>query len=318
MVNKLKKYSIFRAIHKYFFNILFSATSLIRLKKILVPKNKMFRSLYFFLLDENLTFKLDVNGVNFYIKTSDKVNSRKIFSSLKFPQFDQLIKAHEILISQNMITEQLVDIGSHHGNISIPAISKSLFNRAIAVEPVYESYEILNKNILLNKLDNDIKPLNLFLGTEETVTEMYTFKNNTAASFNSDDTDYFDKYTKTFNLKNTKKVTVEQTTLDNILNNDLDKTFIWSYCQGDDIKIINSSLKVKKFKIPFSIPVSYYLLKKNKINTEFFVDNLIQSNYQYLFDLNEVSKVYSLNLSDFNKICKLYGTSGGFTNVLFL
>lgn len=318
MIDKLKKYLIFRLIHKYLLNTLYKITSFIRFRKVLVPKNKLLRSLYFFFLDENLIFLVNIKDIKFYINTSDKVNSRKIFSNLKFPQFEQLLRAHEVLISENIITEQLVDIGSHHGNIAIPAVSNRLFKSAIAVEPVHESYKVLCENILINKLDKDIKPLNLFLGTEENFTEMYTFENNTAASIKADDADYFNNYAKTFNLKNSKKITVEQSTLDNILNNNLDKTFIWSYCQGDDIKIINSSNKVMEFKIPFSIPASSYLLKKNKINPELFFENLIKSNYRYLFDLNDRSKIYPLNLNNYVTICKLYGTSGGFTNVLFV
>ena len=121
-------------------------------------------------------------------------------------------------------------------------------------------------------------------------------------------------------MKNSKKIIVEQKKLDDILlDKTLDSTFIWSYCQGDDINIISSSKKVIKSNTPFSIPVSNYLLNKNKYDIEKFISQLIDGNYKKFYDLNEkMPQSYDLNTTSFLNLYRKYGTSGGFTNVLFV
>jgi len=320
MGNRFRNYLILRKIHKYFLNFIYGITSVIKLQKIITPKSKIFRMIYFFFLKENLIFYISFDDLKFYINSSDKVNSRKIYSNLKFPQFDEFLRAYEILQNINYKTETLVDIGAHYGNISVPAIKKKLFDHAVAVEPVNDNFNILEKNVKINDVADKIRTFNLFIGDGDDKTEIYTFNNNPAASLKVEDPNFLEKYSKTYNLKNSKKIIVDQKKLDDILlDKTLENTFIWSYCQGDDINIISSSKKVKKSKIPFSIPVSSYLLNKNKYDIEKFISELIDENYVKFYDLSEkMPKSYDLNTTSFLNLYKKYGISGGFTNVLFV
>ena len=322
MGNRFRNYLILRKIHKYFLNFIYVITSAIKLENITTPKSKFLRMIYFFCLKENLIFYISFDNIKFYINSSDKVNSRKIYSNLKFPQFDEFLRAYQLLESINYKTETLVDIGAHYGNISVPAVKKELFDRAVAIEPVSDNFDILEKNVNINDVTEKIRILNLFIsdGDGDDKTEIYTFNNNPAASLKVDDPNFLEKYSKTYNLKNSKKIIVDQKKLDDILlEKTLDSTFIWSYCQGDDINIISSSKKVIKSNTPFSIPVSNYLLNKNKYDIEKFISQLIDGNYKKFYDLNEkMPQSYDLNTTSFLNLYRKYGTSGGFTNVLFV
>ena len=276
MIKKIKKYKIFRNTHSFIVNILEAFTKPINLSTKNISKNKLIRVITFYLLKENLDIELKLKNTNFIINTSDKVNSKKIYSNLSFPQFNELKKAKDLLEKENIIVENLIDIGAHFGNISIPAVSERHFKSAIAIEPIPKNYQMLKKNIAINNIQNEITIFNNFIGEKEEEIEIYFFKNNPAASSKIENKNFLEKYKKTYNLKYSEKVHVKQVHIDTLLNEtDLKKAFIWSYCQGDDIDIINSSQLIKNNKVPFSIPISGFMLEKNNSSIEYFLNELI-------------------------------------------
>ena len=320
MIKKIKKYKIFRKIHSLLVNVLEYLTKSINLSINNVSKNKLIRIFTFYLLKENLDIQLRVNNTNFIINSSDKVNSKKIYSNLSFPQFDELKKAKNLLQKENINIENLIDIGAHFGNISIPAVTEKYFKSAIAVEPVPENYKVLRKNIEVNNIENKVKTFNNFIGQKEAEIEIYSFKNNPAASLKIEDKSFLKKYKTTYNLKNIKKVLVKQIHIDAVLKGaDFKKTIIWSYCQGDDIDIINSSKYIKSEKIPFCLPISGFMLQKNNSNLESFLNQLIESNYKKFVNLSSSNpEINTINIQNINKLLDEYGNSGSFFTLLFL
>ena len=93
--------------------------------------------------------------MTFIINSSDYVNS-KIYVNNKFPQFEEFNKAMELLQNEKIKVNSLIDVGSHYGNIVIPAVKKFKLEKAYAFEPVESNYNILNSNIKLNSLDKII------------------------------------------------------------------------------------------------------------------------------------------------------------------
>ena len=319
MIKKIKKYKIIRNLHSLLVNILEGFTKSINFSISNVSKNKLIRVFTFYILKENLDIQLKINNTNFIINSSDKVNSKKIYSNLSFPQFDELKKAKNLLEKENINIENLIDIGAHFGNISIPAVTEEYFKSAIAIEPVPENYKLLKKNVAINNIENKVETFNNFIGEKEDEIEIYSFKNNPAASLKIEDKSFLEKYKKTYNLKNIQKVLVKQIHIDDILKEvDFKKAFIWSYCQGDDIDVINSSRYIKSNKIPFCLPISGFMLQKNNSNLDSFLKQLIESNYKKFVNLSDKNPEINLNnFQNINKLLDKYGNTGSFFTLLF-
>jgi len=75
--------------------------------------------------------------------------------------------------------DTFIDIGAHIGRYTI-LLSKN-FKRIIAIEPVKDSFNVLRKNILLNRLKN-VKVINFAIGEKERITKIYINKENLGAS----------------------------------------------------------------------------------------------------------------------------------------
>ena len=58
----------------------------------------------------------------------------------------------ELLQNEKIKVNSLIDVGSHYGNIVIPAVKKFKLEKAYAFEPVSSNYNILNSNIKLNSV----------------------------------------------------------------------------------------------------------------------------------------------------------------------
>jgi hypothetical protein len=153
-------------------------------------KFKTIRRLVFFLLPENLIFKTEIENTSFFINSSDRVNSKKIFVNKKYPQFNYLKTSMEIAAINNESINNFYDLGAHYGNISIPADILYDFNKIIAIEPNPESFKILDLNIRLNNLDHKFELHNKLVGGENKTVNFYKFKNNTAASLISNDNEF--------------------------------------------------------------------------------------------------------------------------------
>ena len=95
-------------------------------------------------------------------------------------------------------------------------LKKKLFDRAVAIEPVSANFDILKKNVNINDVNEKIRIHNLFVGDGDDKTEIYTFNNNPAASLKVEDSNFLEKYSQTYNLKNSKKIIVDQKKLDDI------------------------------------------------------------------------------------------------------
>ena len=63
--------------------------------------------------------------------------------------------------------KNLYDIGANIGSICIPAVKRNLVETAFAVEPVSKNFQLLRINVILNNLDEKIKPFNFALSSED-------------------------------------------------------------------------------------------------------------------------------------------------------
>lgn len=120
-------------------------------------------------------FRLRRKGYNFVVarheetwllSTSDSVISPQLFAEGEF-DLKKLLTAMGILREFNLTT--IIDVGAHIGSICIPAVSRGLFARAIAIEPDPVNFSLLNANLLMNGLGSRVSVLNAPVGSVEDV-----------------------------------------------------------------------------------------------------------------------------------------------------
>lgn len=129
--------------------------------------NRFFKK-YIYLSFKSNKFILCGNKEYFVVNSSDHSIGKELFIKSEFG-FDSIIKAFKI-IKQNYKTISnytLLDIGANIGSISIPSVKRKFLKEAIAVEPNPESYQLLNANVFINKLNNRIKTVKTCIGERE-------------------------------------------------------------------------------------------------------------------------------------------------------
>ena len=210
----------------------------------ILRKLKLFRLVSFYLLESRKLHLHEIEGMTFIINSSDYVNSKKIYVNNKFPQFEEFNKAMELLQNEKIKVNSLIDVGSHYGNIVIPAVKKFKLEKAYAFEPVESNYNILNSNIKLNSLDKIIISKKRFLSDEVSKKDIQIFSNNSAASSNISNLDK--KHVKLYSSANNLKIDFIESLQSTILESEVDtelinNPFYWIYAQGYEYKIINGS-----------------------------------------------------------------------------
>lgn len=309
MKNILSKFKIVKLIHIYLVNIL--NFFFIPIKGFIsIFKNfYLIRLFTFYMLDSDKLILQIINDTKFIVSTNDKVNSKKIYVGKYFPQMVEFDKAMEILKKNEKDIESLIDVGAHYGNISIPAIKKYKFNKVYAIEPILENYEILNYNILLNKLNENIKTFNYFVSNEEGELSIDIFSNNTAAATSTTkmSNENIKEYTKFNNLKSSGKTFVQQKTMNSIFKSeDMDKILIWIYAQGSEYKILRGSSKLLESRPPLVLAFNPVLLQKNDDDYLLkFIKFFKEYKYDTFYNLsNFVSVKEDINLDQFEMLDK--------------
>ena len=174
----------------------------------------------------------------------------------------------EILKLNDKFVDSIVDVGSHYGNIIIPAMNHFEFSKGIAIEPISENFNILNANIVLNNLQSKVDTHKIFLSSENDKVKIKTYKNNSAAlaSFNLDKKS-LKSYESLNNLIELNTEDVISRKLEDIDGITLLKSPIyWIYAQGEEFNIINGSQQLFDQNLPLVIAYSPLLNNTHSIS----------------------------------------------------
>jgi len=164
-----------------------------------------------------------------------------------------------------------IDVGSHIGKFTIP-VAKMGAN-VISIEPHPDNFEVLVKNIRLNKVENKVIPMNIALSDENTKGKLYIGINSLRHSI----------------VENYGKGSIRVTfnTLDNIVENTginrID--FIKIDVEGSELNVIKGGLKsIGKFKPNMVIEVRKYNLEKLESilsSVGYSVEIIEEAKYEY-------------------------------------
>lgn len=280
---------IIRKLYNFFITVLFLFLKPLMGILQFIDQFKLIRVIKYYLISSDKFLVQKVNDVNFIINLKDKVNSKKIYINKEFPQFTEFSKAMKIVKLNNKVIDGVVDIGSHYGNIIIPAMNHFEFSKGIAIEPIDENFKILNANIVLNNLQSKVDTYKLFLGSEEDVVKIQTYKNNSAAALYSLNLDKksLNSYESLNNLTEQDFEEVVSKKLENIDSLSLLKNPIyWIYAQGQEFNIINDSKQLFDNTPPLVIAYSPLLNSTYKISEKEFAEILTIKNYTKVYDLH--------------------------------
>ena len=265
-----------------------------------IDRFKLIRITKYYLKSSDQFLIEKVNDINFIINLKDKVNSKKIYINKEFPQFSEFLKAMKIVKLNNNFVNSVVDIGSHYGNIIIPAMNHFKFSKGIAVEPINENFKILNANIVLNDLQSKVDSHKVFLGSEEDTVRIQTYKNNSAAALVSLNIDKksLESYE---SLNNLTELNFEEVVSKKLENIDgirmLSNPIYWIYAQGQEFNIVNGSHQLFDQTPPLVIAYSPLLNDTYNISEKEFAEILITKNYTKVYDLH-VDEVMSNNIEE--------------------
>ena len=300
LIKKIYNFFIFTL---YLFSQPFTATAQF------IDKFRLIRILKYYLASSDQLLIQKINEVAFIVDLKDRVNSKKIYINKEFPQFAEFLKAMEILKLNDKFVDSIVDVGSHYGNIIIPAMNHFEFSKGIAIEPISENFNILNANIVLNNLQSKVDTHKIFLSSENDKVKIKTYKNNSAAalaSFNLDKKS-LKSYESLNNLIELNTEDVISRKLEDIDGITLLKSPIyWIYAQGEEFNIINGSQQLFDQNLPLVIAYSPLLNNTHSTSEKEFAKILITKNYSKVYDLyddepigNKINEEYFLKLKNY-------------------
>lgn len=141
--------------------------------------------------------------------------------------------------------KDIIDAGAFTGDTSIP-LAKYTTGNVYAFEPFDESFELLNKNIKDNNIDNVI-PVKKSLGNNEGVQTLYLSGTNVQGITSDKNARNYDTELK-----------VEETTVDKFVEeNDLNVGFITIDVEGGEMDLLNGALNTIKTQKPI-LSISIY------------------------------------------------------------
>jgi len=107
----------------------------------------------------------------FKVSTKDDAIGRSLFTKGQF-EYDFSVKALELLRERGFIRADnitLLDVGANIGIISIGLLRSGMVAHAVAIEPEKRNFELLLKNIALNRLESQTVCVPFALGESKTV-----------------------------------------------------------------------------------------------------------------------------------------------------
>lgn len=103
----------------------------------------------------------DVDGLTFFVSTSDKGRGRLLFTKKTLKEWRPLSRALAHLdalgLGQHSRERVFIDVGANIGTPCIPAVRQHGFRRALALEPEPENFRLLRANVAINLLEDRIE-----------------------------------------------------------------------------------------------------------------------------------------------------------------
>lgn len=303
----IRKFQILMSAKKLAWRVMVQAV-----RRFPVFNSKLFRRLIFDTSKSN-TLLLSVGDTEtFVISSADKYIGRDTYISGNPYDFELMQKALKILGNRRP-NQLLIDVGANIGTICIPAVKRSVFQNAIAIEPDPFNYSLLLANIHINRLDQRIVAHNLALGKDNDERLFLKLSRDNFGDHrvraNNHSIEYDDE-------SHRKTVVVKSETFDKIVDNiDPKRSLIWIDTQGSEGQVLFGAKNALRHLPPMCFELwpngmermnGYPLLK----------ETLIRVGYTVFYDLDgsEVPEAAAITALDY--LYEKMRARGMHTNVL--
>ena len=266
-------------------------------------------------LTNHLTFNTKMG--KYVIFTKDKVIGKKLFVNKEYEkeEIDLLIT---LLQKQNILpnNDVVIDIGSNIGYISIYLLKNNWFKKAIAIEPDPQNYYLLEKNIIMNRLENRIKALNIGLSDKIGTLSFEKSKSNFGDHRVRVDNNYND-----FELKaesKRKTIKINSITFNELVNKEEIKNIglIWIDVQGYEYYILKDIPKSIFNVTPLYVEFWPYGYKKAAVSSKQII-NFYQSRFNWFYILRKSNKFVRYPIDYLPYIIEELGFGYPYYNILF-
>jgi FkbM family methyltransferase len=249
----------------------------------------------------------------FVVHASDKMIGKRVFVNREPYDFDKLVLVTELLGTEFQRT-LLVDVGANIGTVCIPAITRGLFARAVAIEPDPANYALLVANIYLNHLQDKILTHHLAVGDTDGGTVLlerspdnfgdHRVKISTDAG--------------SFHEEGRATIPVKSETLDTVLGEiNPQATLIWMDTQGFEGYVLAGASQALKQHTPLCLEFWPYGLARSGCY-RLLKETLIQHGYRVLYNLDDPAMRIPLTPHALDELYATVGETGAFTDVLVL
>jgi FkbM family methyltransferase len=244
----------------------------------------------------NIRYVIAETGTgDFFLDTRDRVISREIVAKGSFDKetFDVAIR----ILGENKYFDgpkgMFLDIGANIATHTIYAMKSGLFSKAILFEPSPSNFEILQRNLSLNGIEDKCTAVNVALGNE-----------SGQLNFEMSESNFGDHRVRVGNVDNLcgtehygesvrETIQVPCTTLDDVLGSDRFKaekcSLIWMDVQGFEGHILSGAKSVLNRDIPLCLEFWPYGLVRSG-GDRLLIENLLGS-FGHFYDLREKSPV---------------------------
>ena len=286
--------SLIHSLLKFFFKIISNNTDHFLFKSTRIAFHKTYKSFGKHLFYENKTES--------YILHRNETISNSIFIDNEF-DFYKIKRVLKIIKKKYY----LLDIGANIGSISLPAIKRDYFKKAICFEPDKASYRLLKANILINDIEDQMIAYNLAIsdkkGTQKLLSDNKNNRGNNMLVRND--------------TKMSKNITlVETDILDNFCKKlNKENALIKIDVQGHEGEILKKAKKTLTKKIPIMLEFEPVTMKKNWINDYKYIFMY----YNFFYNINDLKlKKNKLTVNAINDLYNSLLKSRKYTDLLFI
>jgi len=190
-----------------------------------------------------------------FVFSKDQTISRAMFLEGEF-DFVKLVRAWS-LIPSNRRQKVLVDVGANLGTISIPAVKRGFFNNAIAIEANPTFAEALEKNVVLNGLEDRIHVVNFAVGD----------KGAQSLSFSVDQSNF--GASRVVGAESETTVRVRSSTLDTLLGDTSKVGLVFMDIEGFEGKALKGAARLLEDSPPVALEFTPKLIAEFTAREEF-------------------------------------------------
>lgn len=251
----------------------------------------------------------------YLVFTGDKNISKTVFATGSF-EFEKLERVLKVL-GPSFELETLVDVGANIGTICIPAVSRGLARRAIAIEPEPGNFRLLEINVRLNDLNDRIVLRNVAVGPADGQTlQMELSKENSGdhrIRISNDDGMYGER--------SRSVIQVASLTLDTVVGS-LDareargarSTLVWMDTQGYEGQVLSGAANIVAARTPLVLEFWPYGLDRTQ---SYAALRAAVMRYESYYDLSEPDST-AKPTSEIDALYRTLEQSAGYTDLLLI